>query len=261
VNHVGKFQSYLSGALLKTDIKKYPYPRRNGTRFTLRFLIRAAFFALGDFEVIGKENLPPEGPLLLVSNHFSFLDPLAMIKIAPWQLEFLGGTKTPNAPALVDWLRHVWGIIPVFRGSVSRDTFVASQSILQQKGVLTIFPEGGNWATVLRPARPGVAFLAVQTGAPLIPIGLHGFDNFFPSLRKGKRPKLTIKIGKLFGPYKSEIRGRPEREKLDELGHEIMRRISELIPNEKRGFYSDDPAIREAAKGTEVYPWADLQES
>jgi hypothetical protein len=40
------------------------------------------------------------------------------------------------------------------------------------------------------------------------------------------------------------------------IGHEIMRHIAELLPPEKRGHYSDDPAIREAAKGTEVYPWA-----
>jgi len=245
---------------LKLNITKYPYPRRRIIRSTLRFLIKAALFTLGDFEVFGKENLPEKGPLLLVANHFSFLDPLAVIKISPWQLEFLGGTKTPNAPVIVDWLRHVWGIIPVFRGSVSRDTFVASKSILAQKGVLGIFPEGGNWANVLRPARPGVAFLAAQTGAPLIPVGLHGFDNFFPLIRKGQRPKLTIKIGKQFGPFDLDIRGRSERDKLDELGHEIMQKIAELIPSEKRGYYSDDPAIRAAAKGTEIYPWENVQE-
>lgn len=43
---------------------------------------------------------------------------------------------------------------------------------------------------------------------------------------------------------------------MDEIGHEIMRRIAELIPPEQRGHYSDDPAIREAAWGTEIYPWA-----
>jgi hypothetical protein len=55
-------------------------------------------------------------------------------------------------------------------------------------------------------------------------------------------------------------RGRERREQLDEIGHEIMRHIAALLPPEKRGHYSDDPAIREAAKGTEVYPWADKVE-
>lgn len=246
---------------MKKNINKYRFPRRTVIRSTLKTLINMVFFTLSDFALIGKENLPKEGPLLLVANHFSFLDPLAVIKISPWKLEFLGGTRTPNAPAATDWLRQLWGIIPVFRGSVSRDTFIASESILAQKGVLCIFPEGGNWATVLRPARPGVAFLAARTGAPILPVGLSGFDTFFHSLKKGKRPKVVVHIGKLFGPYQLDVRGRSEREKLDGLGHEIMQEIAQLIPEEKRGFYSADPDIRDAAKGTEIYPWADIRES
>ncbi len=245
---------------MKVDVKKYPFPRRRVLRSVLRKLINFVFTITGDFEVIGKENLPDKGPLLVVGNHFSFLDPLAVISISPWKLDFLGGTRTPNAPATAEWLRHVWGIVPVFRGSVSRETFIASESILSQNGVLGIFPEGGNWANVLRPARPGVAFLAARTGAPILPIGLEGFDTYFPRLRKGKRPKVTVRIGKPFGPYILDVRGRDDRQKLDDVGHEIMQKIAELIPPEKRGFYSDDPIIRAAAKGTEIYPWANMQE-
>jgi hypothetical protein len=47
---------------------------------------------------------------------------------------------------------------------------------------------------------------------------------------------------------------------LDEIGHEIMRHIAKLLPPEKRGHYSEDPTIREAAQGTEKYPWADKVE-
>lgn len=246
---------------MKINKQKYPYPNRQLRRGVLKFLINMVFKITGDFEITGKENLPEKGPLLVVGNHFSFLDPLAVISVCPWQVDFLGGTRTPNAPTVVEWLRHVWGIVPVFRGSVSRETFVASESILAQKGVIGIFPEGGNWATVLRPARPGVAFLAARTGAPILPIGLEGFDTYFARLRKGIRPKVKIRIGKLFGPYQLNMRERTDRAKLDEMGHEIMQQIAELIPPEKQGYYSDDPAIREAAKGTEIYPWDNMQES
>jgi hypothetical protein len=50
-------------------------------------------------------------------------------------------------------------------------------------------------------------------------------------------------------------KGRERRQHLDEIGHEMMHRIAELIPPERRGHYSDDPAIRAAAAGTEVFPW------
>jgi len=245
---------------MKIDVKKYPYPRRKVIRSVLRSLINLAFAILGDFEIVGKENLPQKGPLLVVSNHFSFLDPLAVIKLLSWRLEFLGGTRTPNAPGTVEWLRHLWGIIPVFRGSVSRDTFVISEAVLTQNGILGIFPEGGSWANVLRPARPGVAFLAAKTGAAVLPIGLDGFDTFFPKIRKFKRPKVRAIIGKPFGPFNIDVRSRTDREKLDEISHDIMIQIAKLLPPEKRGFYSDDPAIREAAKGSEIYPWETVPE-
>jgi hypothetical protein len=50
------------------------------------------------------------------------------------------------------------------------------------------------------------------------------------------------------------------RRQLEEIGHEIMRRIAQMIPPERRGHYSDDPAIRAAAAGTEIYPWATMEE-
>lgn len=245
---------------MNVETKKHSFRRRRVMRSLLKNLINLVFQATSDFQIFGEENLPKTGPLLVVSNHFSFIDPVAVIKVSPWKLDFLGGTRTPNAPAATEWLRHLWGFIPVFRGSVSRETFSSSEAILARKGVLGIFPEGGNWANVLRPPRPGVAFLAVRTGAPILPIGLDGFESYFPQLRKGKRPLVTARIGKTFGPYQVDVRGRGERGKLDEIGNEMMQHIAMLIPPEKRGFYSTDPSIREAARGTEIYPWANLQE-
>jgi 1-acyl-sn-glycerol-3-phosphate acyltransferase len=88
-------------------------------------------------------------------------------------------------------------------------------------------------------------------------VGLVGMNDIFPSLKRGRRARIQINIGKPFGPFRAEGRGQAHREQLDEIGHEIMRHIARLLPSEKRGHYSNDPAIREAAKGTEIYPWAD----
>lgn len=224
-------------------------------------LAAAAFATITDFRVIGRENLPEGGPLLVVANHFSFIDPAVIIRIAPWPIEFVGGFHLPSAPPAVTWLPKLWGYYPVFRGTGSRYALKGAEAIMQQNGVLCIMPEGGSWATVLRPARPGTAFIATRTGAPILPIGLEGVPTIFSRLRRGKRATVTVRIGKPFGPFKAEGRGRERREHLDEIGHEIMRRIAALIPPEKRGFYSDDPAVREAARGTEIYPWAEAPET
>jgi len=115
-------------------------------------------------------------------------------------------------------------------------------------------PEGGSWAEVLRPARPGAAYLAAQTGVKVLPLGIHGLNDIFP-LKIGHRPKAVIRIGKPVGPFTTTGRGRERREQLDQIGHELMKSIAALIPDQYRGFLADDPVIREAARGTELYPW------
>ena len=71
---------------------------------------------------------------------------------------------------------------------------------------------------------------------------------------------MTIRIGKPFGPFTASRSGRKHREQLDEIGYKIMRSTAELLPPGMRGAYSEDPALREAARGTELYPWANKVE-
>jgi 1-acyl-sn-glycerol-3-phosphate acyltransferase len=234
--------------------------RRRPVRYILKRLSIPAFSLLTRLEIIGEENLPKQGPLLVVGNHFSFIDPVCFVRIAPWPIEFVGGAVTPHAPLWTRVIPFLWGYHKLYRGTGAKDALRAAEGILKRGGYLGIFPEGGNWATVLRPARPGVAFLAAQTGAPVLPVGLSGFTQVFPSLFHGHRAKVTINIGKSFGGFEVTGSGRERRLQLDEIGHEIMRHVAELLPPSKRGFYSSDPLIREAARGTEIYPWADKVE-
>jgi 1-acyl-sn-glycerol-3-phosphate acyltransferase len=239
---------------------EFPYPRRRLIRGVLQRLARLALAVLTDLEIVGRENLPQGGPLLVVANHFSYIDPVAMVRIAPWPIEFVGGFQMPNAPSWATWIPKVWGYFPVYRGTGSRYALRAAEAVLAQDGVLGIFPEAGSWATVLRPARPGAAYLATRTGAPILPMGFAGLLDVFPRLRRGRRAHVTLRIGQPFGPFDAAGRGRARRQQVDEIGHEIMRHIAELIPPERRGHYSDDPAIRAAAQGTEVYPWDETPE-
>ena len=236
------------------------YPRRRVIRHILKGIISGVFNVTSNVEITGTEYIPSSGPLLVVANHFHFMDPLALIYSTPWPMEFVGGAQTPNAPKTVGWISKLFGVIPTYRGTGSRETLKSSESVLRQKGVLAIFPEGGSWATVLRPARPGTAFLAYRTGAQILPVGIDGLVGFVPKMRRGERVNVKIKFGKPFGPFTFAAGSRPSREEMDEVGHTIMRNISYLIPPESRGYYSDDPRIREAARGTEIYPWANAAE-
>ena len=239
------------------DQLHFRYPRRRWGRALIQRLTYAIFSTISDFQVVGRERLPAQGPLLVVGNHFSFLDPVALIAISPWPIEFVGGFRTPNAPPFVSLLRQLWGFYPVYRGTGSQVAFRAAQAVFEQGGVMGIFPEGSSAHALVRPPRPGAAFMAVRSPARILPVGLDGLIDVFPSLRRGRRARVTINIGEPYGPLDAPGRGRQRRQRLEEIGHEIMQRVADLVPSERRGHYSDDPAIREAAKGTAFYPWDD----
>lgn len=235
------------------------YPRRVFIRRTCKLLAKGAFSLLSDLKIEGKENLPKTGPLLVIANHFSFIDPVAVLHALPYPIEYVGGAEFPHAPAIVKFLPEIWGYFPVFRGTGSHFALRAAEEILNQNGVLGIMPEGGAWAEVLRPARPGAAYLAAQTGARVLPLGIHGLNDIFP-IKIGHRPKAVVNIGKPIGPFSTTGRGRERREQLDQIGLELMKAIAALIPDRYRGFLAEDPATREAAVGTEVYPWEESVE-
>lgn len=238
---------------------QFKYPRRKPLRKILQFLSKITFETFTDLTIIGEENIPTSGPLIVVGNHFSFIDPVALVRLSPWPIEFIGGADFPHAPNIVKFIPKIWGYFPVFRGTGSTFALKAAESILNQNGVLGIFPEGGSWAEVLRPPRPGTAFLVARTNAKILPIGLYGLNDIIP-LRLKNKPKVTFNIGKPFGPFEVKEKGKKKREQLDIIGHTIMQKIAELLPEDLRGYYSNDPKIREAAKEAVKYPWEKLRE-
>lgn len=239
--------------MLNTDQNSLPYPRRRAIRYGLKGLAKAAFFLISDLKITGQSNLPKDEPYILVANHFHFADPVAMIVLCDRQVEFVGGFRFPNAPAIVKFIPSIWGYFPVYRGAYSGRALRAAKTVLENKGVLGIFPEGGAWANVLRPPRPGTAFLAQQTGVKIVPMGLVGFEKLFGQIR----PKLRINIGKPIGPFPAEVGKRPSREKIDQIGEEIMCNIAALLPESAHGVYAEDSQQRKAAQAIAAYPFDD----
>jgi 1-acyl-sn-glycerol-3-phosphate acyltransferase len=227
--------------------------KRRPIRLFLQWLAKVAFSLLAHLEIEGQENFPEKGPLMMVGNHFSMVDIAAFVRAAPYPVEFIGGAVFANVPGFMSIFPRLWGYLPVHRGTGARFALKQAEKVLNNEGVLAIFPEGGSHARMLRPARPGTAFLATRTRARIIPIGLIGMDEVFESLAKFRRARIRIRIGKPFGPFEVTAKGREKRRQLDEIGDSIMQHIADLIPPEKHGYLSDDPELREAA--LLEYPW------
>ena len=231
--------------------------KRRPLRQFMQSLARLLLWLLADLKIEGIENFPQEGPLLMVGNHFSMVDIAAFVSAAPYPVEFIGGAAFANAPPFLAFLPRLWGYLPVYRGTGSRFALKEAEKVLKNKGVVAIFPEGGSHGRMLRPPRPGPAFLAARTGAKILPIGLIGMDEVFENLGKFRRGKARIRIGKPIGPFRVKGRGRLRRKQLDEIGDNMMREIADLIPPEKHGYLSDNPQLR--AEVVE-YLWDDAVE-
>ena len=107
------------------------YNDRKPIRWLFKKLITLNLHLLTEFRVYGVENIPTSGGLLVVSNHFSFIDPVVLIQIMPRPIEFVGGSDLPNSPLILRWIPRVWGTYKVHRGASSRDALLLPRVLLK----------------------------------------------------------------------------------------------------------------------------------
>jgi 1-acyl-sn-glycerol-3-phosphate acyltransferase len=229
--------------ITQSYIEKYPWPRRRLIRSLFRISIDVLASILIRWEVTGKENIPEEGPLLIVGNHFHFLDTVGPIHSIKKPLEFIGDFEMPNAPPIMRFFPNTWQTLKIEQGTPNFEALQASEAILSQDGMLVIFPEGHVHSGPLNSALPGAAFMALRTGVPILPIGTIS-DNDWQLFKtiKDKRHRLGVftKIGQVFGPIKTENPGRPSRQEIKAAGDLIMTKIAALLPKEYRGEFDPD---------------------
>lgn len=161
-----------------------------------KVIVRAVLRLLFGFRVEGAGNEPEQGPVIVVSNHLSDLDPLVVGAALRRRVAFMAKEELFRVPVLRWWIRAC-GAFPVRRGQPDRQALRTALKVLEGGGVLVMFPEGTRGRTrALRPPEPGAALLALRTGAPLLPVAVLGTDDVLPrDSRRVRRGRITVRIG------------------------------------------------------------------
>jgi 1-acyl-sn-glycerol-3-phosphate acyltransferase len=203
----------------------------------LRAIVRFVFKLFTDWEVVGLENVPPDGPFISVSNHTHWLDPPFIMSSMPRRVCPLAADKWRRRPVVGQLVASV-GAIFIQRGEVDRRALRQAVEALEQGKVLGVAPEGTRSKTgALQQGRAGAAYIACLTGVSLLPVGVVGAEKALGELRRLRRPQVKVIIGRPFTlpPLPSKASGRSQR--LREYTDQIMHRIAELLPEGYRGVY------------------------
>jgi 1-acyl-sn-glycerol-3-phosphate acyltransferase len=212
--------------------------RRWLARPIIRVLLRTVFHVLAPVKITGKKNVPYHKAYIVAINHVSLFEAPFVGVFWPEQVEALGASDVWDRPGQ-KYLARLWGGIPVHRGEYDRAAMEGVISALRSGYPLLIAPEGGRSHTPgMRKAYAGIAYIAEQTGVPVVPVGIVGTtDDFFKKASRGKRPPLEMRIGKPVVLPPVEGKGEARRESRQANTDLVMRHIAGLLPEEYRGVY------------------------
>lgn len=210
----------------------------------LRWFFDKLMALLTDRRIEGMENVPPQGPYIMVVNHLSVVDvPLLYVQLGGEHVTGWAAEKYRRHPLFAPLVRLGGGVF-IRRGEVDREALEKAVAWLKTGKVFGISPEGTRSKTggLLR-AKTGVAYLAHMAGSPILPVAITGTEKAFRTLLRLRRPRLTMRIGEPFElpPLDENGRNASLRRNTDE----IMCRIAALLPPGYRGVYADHPRLRE----------------
>jgi len=171
-------------------------------------------------------HVPRGGPVLLVANHSSLLDPPLIGVVAPRHLWFLAKAELFRIPLFGPLLWRL-NARPLRREGSDPGALRAALRVLEEDGALLIFPEGTRGPEgTLRPAKAGAGMLAVRSGAPVVPVYVSGSGRVWPKGRRLFRPgKVTVTFG---APLRFGARAGDRRAQYETASREMMAAIARL---------------------------------
>jgi len=194
--------------------------------FTLRITVR------------GLENFPRKGPAVIVFNHLGDADVVLMAAAFPNAPEGMGKIEL-NDHWLIGPIFRAYGMIWVHRGRPDRRAIRAALDALSQGRMVNLAPEGRQSLTGrLEEGTEGAAFLALKSGAQIVPVALTGTENdhINRQLKQWKRAPVSLSVGKPFFIQQQNDR----QAMLREGTRQIMESLASLLPDSYRGEFTKD---------------------
>jgi 1-acyl-sn-glycerol-3-phosphate acyltransferase len=195
------------------------------TRAVLRLTVKVV--AVGGVQLEGLANVPSDGPLLICSNHVSNFDPLVYAAILPRVLHALTKAELFTNRVLGGFLLRC-NCIPVRRGTADRLAIRGALAVLRSEGALLVFPEGHRAeGDGMLAFEAGAGFLAVRSGAMVLPCAIWGTERVLPRHKLlPRRAPISVRLGEAFHPLATDPLAASQ---------EIEARVSGLLPLAYRG--------------------------
>lgn len=191
--------------------------------------------------VTGTENVPKSGAVILASNHLSFIDSFVIPLVAPRKVHFLAKQEYWTGEGLSGhasrWFFTEIGAVAVDRDSprAAQESLNAGLKVLQRGGAFGLYPEGTRSRDGrLYRGHPGVAWLALTAGCPIVPVGLTGTQDIQPV---GSNVPRLAKVSVTFGEpiqVTDEVKAMPAGKARRLLTDQVMESIAALVPGQPR---------------------------
>ncbi len=206
--------------------------------YLIIFLLRILLRLTTRWQVNGKENVPHQGPLLVVANHISAVDPPLLSVSLSRRVIFMAKAELFH-PRIIGYFVRSLGAFPVHRRGLDTRALRLASQLLAQGLAIVMFPEGTrSHSGRLRRALPGSALVVARSATPILPVGITGTEKMRGIAWLLRRPRVTVNVGHPFSlPV---INSRLTKAELTGHTDVIMSHIAELLPESQRGDYGNE---------------------
>ena len=197
--------------------------------------VKLLLFLFTHWQVNGRENVPNQGPLLVVANHINLADP-PLVSLSLGRKAIFMAKAELFQSRFSSYFIGGFGAFPVRRGQLDRKALRQGESVLDKGFALIMFPESKRSPNAqLQHAFSGSVLIALRSDAPILPVGIRGSERIKGVAWLLHRPKITVNIGSPF--HLPSVNGKLTKTELVEYTTLMMEHIAELLPVKYQGNY------------------------